>query len=57
MFLHTFLSGLDFYCTDFEWTTINEISKWSFLCFRVSENFPSTGNLELLYADNFIFTR
>ena len=51
------LSGLDFHCTDFEWTPINEISKWSFLCFRVSENFPSTGNLELLYADNFIFTR
>ena len=42
--------------TDFESTTINETSKWSFLCFRVSEHFPSTGILELLYADNFMFT-
>ena len=28
--------------TDFELTTINETSKWSFLCFRVSEHFPTT---------------
>ena len=42
--------------TDFESTTINETSKWSFLCFRVSEHSPSTRILELLYADNFMFT-
>ena len=42
--------------TDFESTTINEISKWSFLCFRVSQHFPSTGILKLLYEDNFMFT-
>ena len=29
---------------DFELTTINETWKWSFLCLRVSEHFPSTGN-------------
>ena len=42
--------------TDFESTTVNETSKWYFLCFRLSEHFPSTGILELLYADNFMFT-
>ena len=36
---------------------INETSKWSFLCFRVSGHFPSTGILDLLYADNFMFTK
>ena len=41
--------------TDFESTTIKKTSKWSFLCFRVSENFPRAGILEL-YADNFMFT-
>ena len=41
--------------TDFESTTINETSKWSFLCFRVSEHSPSTRILELLYANNFMF--
>ena len=41
---------------DFESTTINETSKWPFLCFRVSDHFQSTGILELLYADNFMFT-
>ena len=41
---------------DFELTTIYKTSKWFFLCFRVSEHFPSTGVLELLYADNFMFT-
>ena len=41
---------------DFESITINETSKWSFLCFRVNEHFPSMGILELLYADNFMFT-
>ena len=40
--------------TDFELTKINETSKWSFLCFRVNEHFPSTGILEL-YVDNFMF--
>ena len=39
---------------DFESTTINETSKWSFLCFRVSEHFPGMGILELLYVDNFM---
>ena len=28
---------------DFESTTINETSKWSFLCFRVSEHFQVWG--------------
>ena len=41
--------------TDFEPNMINKTSKWS-LCFRVSEHFPSTGFLELLYADNFMLT-
>ena len=31
-------------------------SKWSFLCFRVSEHFPCTWILEFLYVDNFMFT-
>ena len=39
--------------TGFELTTINQTSKWSFLCFRVSGHFPSTGILELLCVDNF----
>ena len=30
-----------------ELTTINETSKWSFSCFRVSEHFPSTEILKL----------
>ena len=42
--------------TDFGSTTTNKTSKWSFWCFRVSEHFPSTGILELLYMDNFMFT-
>ena len=42
--------------TDFESTTRNKISKWSFLYFGVSEHFPSTRILELLHADNFMFT-
>ena len=42
--------------TDLESTTINKTRKWSFLCFRVREHFPSTGILELLYADNSTFT-
>ena len=42
--------------TDPESTTISETSKWSFWCFRVSEHFPSTRILKLLYADNIIFT-
>ena len=42
--------------SDFESTTKKETSKWSFLCFRVSEHFPSTGILELLYVDNLMFT-
>ena len=42
--------------TDFESTTINETSKWFFLCFRVSKHSPSTRILELLHADNFMFT-
>ena len=42
--------------TDFESTTISETSKWSLLCFRVSEHFPSTEILELLYPDNFMLT-
>ena len=41
---------------DFELNTIYKTSKWFFLCFRVSEHFPSMGVLELLYADNFMFT-
>ena len=39
----------------FQSTTINETSKWIFLCFRVSEHFQGSGILELLYADNFMF--
>ena len=35
---------------DFQLTTINEISKRSFSCFRVNKPFPST------YAYNFMFT-
>ena len=42
--------------TNIESTATNETSKWSFLCFRVSDHFPSTGILELLYADNFMLT-
>ena len=42
--------------SNFESTTKKETSKWSFLCFRVSEHFPSTGILELLYVDNLMFT-
>ena len=42
--------------THFESTTINKISIWFFLCFRVSEHFPITGILEFLYADNSMFT-
>ena len=34
--------------TDIEVTTKNETSKWSFLCFRVSQHFPIMGILELL---------
>ena len=41
---------------DFELTTINKTSKWSFLYFRVNEHFPSPGILELLYVDYFMFT-
>ena len=41
---------------DFESIAINETSKWPFLCIRVSEHFPSMVVLELLYADNFMFT-
>ena len=36
---------------DFESTKINEISKWFFLCVRVS-----MGILELLYVGNFMLT-
>ena len=42
--------------TDFESTTINKTSKWSLLCFRVSEHSPGMEILELLYVDNFMFT-
>ena len=42
--------------TDFESTTINETSKWSFLSFRLSQHFPSRRTLELLHVDNFMFT-
>ena len=43
--------GID---TDFDSTSINETSEWSFLC--LSEHFPITGILELLYVDNYMFT-
>ena len=41
-------------CMDFESSTITETSKWSLLCFRVSEHFPSMEILGLLYVDNFM---
>ena len=43
--------------TNFESTTMNETSKCYFLCFEVIDHFPSTGVLESLYADNFMFTK
>ena len=42
--------------TDIELTTINETSKWSFLCFRASKHFPNTVILELIYVENLMFT-
>ena len=34
---------------DFELTTINKTSKWSFLHFRVNEHFPSPGILDYMW--------
>ena len=42
--------------TEFESATINITSKWSFLCFRVREDFTSMDISKLLYADYFMLT-
>ena len=41
--------------TGFESTIINKTSNWSLFSFIVIQHFPSTGILELLYVDNFMF--